>query len=226
MKRALFLVGILAALLLAADSGHAFILDGPQILDDWTQRVVSGNFTSTTGGSQMELDVSGDEGEAVGIRYKEFTNAIGIMARFNVSSFSGYMVVGLGRYLGTTASGNLIQAQIYLDTWSGYNRIYYRVREQTPDLQTTVRTLASGFLGDHSGGLWEIGENVILAFARLGNDIYFYTPGNGAYVIIRPFENMGAISDSDYPPSIFGHAPAGEENYATVVVSGVNIVYP
>ena len=219
-------MGILAVVLLAVNNLHAFTFDGPQTLDDWTEYVVSGNFTSTTSGTQMQLDVSGSEGEANGIRYKEFSNAIGVMATFNVSSLGGYMVAGLGRNLGSTAAGNLIQAQIYLDTWSGYNRIYYRVRERTPDLQTIIRTLAEGNLGAHSGGLWTVGQDVTLAFARLGNDIYFYTPGNGAFVIVRPFETMGAVSDTDHPHYILGYTSSGAENYFTATVSQVNMVYP
>jgi len=223
MKRVLFLMGILAVVLLAVNNLHAFTLDGPQTLDDWTEYVLSGNFTSTTSGTQMQLDVSGSEGVANGIRYKEFSNAIGVIATFNVSSLGGYMVAGLGRNLGSTAAGNLIQAQIYLDTWSGYNRICYRVRERTTDRQI-IRTLAFGFLGDSSGGLWTVGQNVTLGFARLGNDIYFYTPGNGAFVIVRPFEAMGTVSDQSH--YIFGYAPSGAENYFTATVSQVYIVYP
>ncbi len=218
-------MGILAVVLLAVNNLHAFTFDGPQTLDDWTEDVSSGNFTSTTSGTQMQLDVSGSEGAAEGIRYKEFSNAIGVMATFNVSSLGGYMLVGLGRYLGSTAADNLIQAQIYLDTWGGYNRIHYRVRERTTDYQT-IRTLAEGNLGATSGVLWTIGQNVTLAFARLGNDIYFYTPGNGAYVIVRPFETMGAVSDSDHPHYIMGYASSGEEDYFTATVSKVNMVYP
>ena len=216
-------MGILAVVLLAVNNLHAFTFDGHQTLDDWTEIVFSGNFTSTTSGTQMQLDVSGSEGVANGTRYKVFSDAIGVMATFNVSSLGGYMVAGLGRSLGSTAAGNEIQAQIYLDTWSGYNRVYYRVRERTPDL-TYIRTLAEGHLGIHSGGLWTVGQDVILAFARLGNDIYFYTPGNGAYVIVRPFETMGAVSDTSH--YIFGYTSSGAENYFTATVSRVNMVHP
>jgi len=222
MKRVLFLMGILAVVLLAVNNLHAFTLAGPQTLDDWTEYFVLGNFTSTTSGTQMQLVVNGSQGEAYGVRYKEFSNAIGVMATFNVSSLGDDMAVGLGRNLGSTAAGNLIQAQIFLDTWGTSKRIYYRVRERTTDYQT-IRTLACGYLGDHSGG-WTVGQNVTLAFARMGNDIYFYTPGNGAYVIVRPFETMGTVSDLS--PYIYGWVPSGAENYFTATVSQVYIVYP
>jgi hypothetical protein len=227
MKRVFFMMGILAVVLLAANNLHAFTFDGPQALDDWTEAFVTGNFTSTPSGTQMQLVVngSGEQGYGYGIRYKVFSNAIGITATFNVSSLGGYMFVGLGRYLGTTAAGNLIQVQIYLDTWGGYSRICYWVRERTTERET-VRILAEGNLGADSGGLWTVGQNVTLAFARLGNDIYFYTPGNGAYVIVRPFETMGAVSDSDHPHYILGYTSFGEENYFTATVSEVSIVYP
>lgn len=216
-------MGILAVVLLAVNNLHAFTLDGPQTLDDWTEDYVVGNFTSTTSGTQMQLDVSGSEGVANGIRYKEFSNAIGVLATFNVSSLGGDMVVGLGQYVGTTAAGNLIRARIYLDIFDTSKRIAYSVEERTTDFQW-IRTLAYGFVGNYSGG-WTVGQDVTLAFARLGDDIYFYTPGSGAYVIVRPFEAMGTISDDSFH-YITSWAASGAENYFTATVSQVNMVYP
>lgn len=221
MKRVLFLMGIFAVVLLAVNNLHAFTLDGPQALDDWTENVFSGNFTSTTSGTQMQIEVNGSQVQGFGARVKKFSNGIGILATFNVSSVGVNMGVGLGWYLGSTAEGNLIHAAIWLQDWDGEKRITYQVSERTTDFQT-IRTVSYGFLGHWFGG-WTVDQNVTFGLARQGDDIYFYTPDNGAYVIVRPFQTMGI---PDYPFGIWGQAPSGEENYCTATVSQVYIVYP
>jgi len=68
MKRVLFLMGILAVVLLAVNNLYAFTFDGPQTLDDWTEAFVTGNFTSTPSGTQMQVVVNGSGGTRLRIR--------------------------------------------------------------------------------------------------------------------------------------------------------------
>jgi len=67
---------------------------------------------------------------AYGLRSMDFTDSVGAMATFNVSTVEGDDVnMGISQIIGYTSTGTWILATIELDTFSGNNRIRYQVRE-------------------------------------------------------------------------------------------------
>ena len=225
MKTKLMISVLAAALVLfAASSAMAISFSGPQLLDDWPDNVISGNYTSTVSGTQMQMSVVGTvESSAFGDRRMGFTDSIGAMATYNVSSVEGNNVnMGISQIIGYTSTGTWILATIGLDTFSGDYRIRYRVREYDSTTGKVTKTWAAGFLGGFSGG-WKVGEDVTVAFGRLGNQIYFYSPSKQLYAIIQPFDFAGVLSG---PAILWGWADAKNGNSMTATISNVMIIYP
>ena len=189
-------------------------------LSDWEENIWQGNVSLIPDGTKLNVSVEGSAGEAWRSRDKYFPNALGVMAQVNVSDVSGYCNVGLRKYLGTTAADTRILAEIMLEQYDGEKRIYYRIRER--DAQgKTIRLIAGGALGDWDG-TWSPRQNITIALALIGDEIWFYTPGNGAFVKVLPFESMG-IFESDV--QIYGYARDGVTNSLNAVVSDVAILY-
>ena len=220
-----FAVSVLVAVLVlfATNSAMAFSFSEPQVLDDWPENVYSGNFTSQVSGTQMQMSVVGtDAAKAYGDRRLDFTDSIGAMATFNVSSVEGNNVnMGISQIIGYTSTGNGILAEVGLDTFSGTYRIKYAVYEYSPS-EVREKTLAVGYLGGYSGG-WEIGKDVTIAFGRLGTQIYFYSPGKDAFAIVEPFDFAGVLSGTAI---IWGWTDAKNGNSMTATISNVIIIYP
>jgi hypothetical protein len=189
-------------------------------LSDWEESIWQGNISLIPDGTILNVSADGSAGEAWRARHKYFSEAVGVMANVNVSGVSGNSSVGLRKYLGTTAAGTQILAEILLEQWDGKKRIYTRVRERD-DQGNTIKQIAGGALGDWDG-TWSPGQNISIALARIGDEIWFYTPGNGAFVKVMPFESMGTM-ESDV--QIYGWAQEGATNSLNAVVSDVTILY-
>jgi hypothetical protein len=209
----------------AVNLAFAVSFSEPQNLDDWTENIYSGSFSTQVSGTVMQMSVVGsDANQAFGDRRKDFADSIGGWATFNVSSFEGNNVnMGISQILGYTSKGTGILAEIGLDTFGGDKRIRYRVREYDFSASTFIKTWAVGFLGDFSGA-WEIGENVTIAFGRLGTQIYFYSPSKALYTIIQPFDFAGVQNGA--PLIIWGWADKSNGNSMTATISNVLSIYP
>ncbi len=189
-------------------------------LSDWGEYIWQGNISLIPSGTSLNVTADGSAGEAWKARYKVFPDAVGVLAKVNVSGVSGVSNVGLRKYLGTTAADTLILAEIMVEQYDGQKRIYYRVRERD-DQGNTIKQIAGGALGDWDG-TWSTGQNITIALARILDEIWFYTPGNGAFVKVAPFETMGPL-DSDV--QIYGYASDGDTNSVNATVSDVTILY-
>lgn len=229
MMKSRFVVSVLVAVLVlfATNSAMAISFSEPQLLDDWPETVVSGGFMSEVSGTQMQMSVAGtDTGITLGNRQADFTGSVGAMATYNVSSVAAVegsdVIMGLSQFIGYTSTGNGIVAQIGLETWSGQNRIWYQVQEFDFSTQTFKERLGTGVLGDWSGG-WKTNEDVTVAFARIGNQIYFYSPSKKIFTIIQPLDFADILSG---PVRLWGWATANNTNSMTATISNVLIIYP
>jgi len=217
MKAKQFYSIILAVALVLSFSSQVLAAED---LSDWEEYIWQGNISLIPDGTNLNVSADGSTVEAWGKRYKNFPDAVGVLANVNVSGVSGYINVGLRKYLGTTAADTRILAELMLEQWEGNKRIYYRVRERD-DQGNTIKQIAAGALGDWDG-TWSPGQNITIALARIGDEIWFYTPGNGAFVKVMPFESMGTMESE---VEIYGAAREGATNSVNAVVSDVTILY-
>ena len=223
-SRSAILVLVTALVLFATNSAMALYFSEPQVLDDWPDNVISGDYTSEVSGTEMQMSVVGADGnQAYGDRRMDFTDSVGAMATYNVSSVEGNNVnMGISQIIGYTSTGTWILVTIDLDTFSGNNRIRYRVREYDSTTSKVVNEWANGYLGGYSGG-WNVGEDVSIAFVRIGTQIYFYSPSKDVFAIIQPLDFAGFLSG---PVILFGWADTKSGNSMTATISNVMILYP
>ena len=150
---------------------------------------------------------------------KDIPGDVGILAEISVSEMEGNDTwCGLAKTVGTTASGNYIQALIDAMQFDLWKMLRYRVRELDSSDSTEVKVMVYGYLGNYKDG-WSIGENLLVGLAHLGDDIYFYTPTNGAFVKVQMFEGMGAMETTT---RIYVWAGSGA-NSVQAAVSNVEI---
>lgn len=217
-KKLGFVFCLLMACLFAVNANAA------ENLSDWTQEKYSGNVQFIPSGTSVSLDVSSTAIEpGWGNMNKYFPGATGMLATVNCSQAKGNTEVTLWKYVGTTASGNLIQAVLTVEQNDGKRFINYMVRERDRS-HTFVRMIASGYLG-YFEGAWSEGEDITIGFSRLGNEIWFYTPGNGAFVKVAPFENMGSVGTEYSNCYIAVWVAAGGYSTVSATVSNVSILY-
>jgi hypothetical protein len=153
---------------------------------------------------------------------KYFEGATGMLATVNISKAEGtWVYVNLWKYVGATSTGNLIQAAVSVLKTSGSHEIYYIVRERDQDNNIT-KILAKGYLGSD---LWSEGQDVAIGFSRIENEIWFYTPGNGAFVKVDPFEQMDDVGTEFANCFIATWANDGADNTISGTVSDVQILY-
>jgi len=223
-SRSAILVLVAALVLFVTNSAMALYFSEPQVLDDWPDNVISGDYSSQVSGTQMQMSVVGADGNrAYGDRRMAFTDSVGAMATYNVSSVEGDNVnMGMSQIIGYTSTGTWILATIELDTFAGDNRIRYLVREYDPSTSQTIKTWSVGNLGGYSGG-WKINENVTIAFGRIGTQIYFYSPSMDVFAIIQPLDFAGFLSG---PVILFGWTDTKSGNSMTATISNVMILYP
>jgi hypothetical protein len=218
-KISLFTKGILVSLCAVAMMGaFALSAQAAENLDDWEVQIASGNPRLTPHGTAVEVSANGAGGTEQGNLVIDITGDVGVLAEINVSKMEGNdAICGLSKFLGTTPSGTYIQALIDVSQFEQWNTIRYRVREMDSNF-AEVRVLVYGYLGNYKDG-WSIGGNALIGLARLGDDIYFATPANGAFVKVQTFEGMG---DMDATTRIYVWAGSGA-NSIQATVSNVEL---
>ena len=193
-------------------------------LNDWTEEIYSGSVQFTPNITSVSVSASGTSVEAGwGNINKYFDGATGMLATVNCSEANGTGEVSIWRYVGSTSTGNMIQAIISIKQDDGIRYISYVVRERDQS-HSLIRVLAFGYLGGY-GGTWSEGQDITIGFSRLGNEIWFYTPGNGAFVKVQPFENMGRVGTVNSNCFIATWVADGSENSVDATVSNVQILY-
>ena len=219
MKR---LIGFIVAL------GMVFIFGNVSIaaenLDDWKEEIYSGSVQFTPNGTSVRVSASGTSVEnGWGNINKYFDGATGMLATVNCSEANGTTAVSIWKYVGATSTGNMIQAILTVNQYNGKRYIYYIVRERNQS-HIFIKMLASGYLGA-SEGTWSEGQDITIGFSRIGNEIWFYTQENGAFVKVQPFANMGSVSTPYANCFVATSVGSGEENSLNATVSNVQILY-
>ena len=208
MKNFLVLASFCFILLLA--SGSAFAGEN---LEGWSEYVESGTVSFTPSGEKLAFSLEDDPAilQAWGKWDKNFPGVYGVMATFKVDSYTGSDVaIGLRKYVGltntgpfSTNNGNPIQARLNLHIWENNFRISYQVRERTPT-GTVVQYFAKGVLGAYEDA-WKLGDQVTIGLAVVGQDIYFYTPGVGAFTKVQLLDGMSPITSQYSKVEIEGY---------------------
>lgn len=199
------------------------VADAGENLNDWTEEIHSGSVQFTPNGTSVSVSASGTSVEAGwGNLNKYFDGATGMLATVNCSEANGTTGVSIWKYVGATSTGNMIQAILQINQSNGKRNIYYVVRERNQS-HTLIRVLSFGYLGA-SEGTWSEGQDITIGFSRIGNEIWFYTPGNGAFVKVQPFENMGSVSTANSNCFMGTWVASGSENSLDATVSNVQIL--
>ncbi|MEZ4529293.1 MAG: hypothetical protein R2941_25570, partial [Desulfobacterales bacterium] len=150
-------------------------------LADWKAYVWQGNVAMSHSGTALSVSADGGSKVAMGRIYKNFPNAVGMFASVNVPQSSGENGVGIRRNIGKAADGSRVMAELYLNEYGGDKRIQYNIRKRDSN-GNTLKVYARGYLGNFFDG-WESGQNVLIAFARVGDEVWFYTPQNNAGLV-------------------------------------------
>ena len=200
------------------------VVDAAENLNDWTEEIYSGSIEFTPDGTTVRVSANGTSVESGWGNINEyFDGATGMLATVNFSEAIGATEVSIWKYVGATSTGNMIQAILsVVKQDNGKRCIKYVVRERDQK-HTFVKVLAYGYLGG-SDGTWSEGQDITVGFSRLGNEIWFYTPGNGAFVKIQPFENMGSVGTANSNCFIATWVASGSENRVDATVSNVRIL--
>ena len=218
MKR--FIVGMMALGIICIFGNDA---NAAENLNDWKEEIYSGSVQFTPNGTSVSVSASGTSVEnGWGNINKYFDGATGMLATVNCSEAIGTTEVSIWKYVGATLTGNMIQAVLTIKQYNGKKYIYYVVRERDQS-HSLIRVLAFGYLGAWEG-TWSEGQDITIGFSRIGNEIWFYTPRNGAFVKVQPFENMGSMGSANSNCFIATWVASGSENSLDATVSNVQIL--
>ncbi len=197
-------------------------------LADWKDYVWQGNVTMSHPGTVYTVNANGNNKEAMGRTYKNFPNAVGMSAIVNVSQSSGENGIGIRRNIGKALDGSKVMAELYVNQFEGNKRIQYKIRKRD-DNGNTLKVYARGYMGDFFG-IWETGQNVQIAFARVGDEVWFYTPQNNAglvkILLMEPVQAAETLEDKDKNMEIWAWTQEGSGNTLSATVSDVEILYP
>ncbi len=182
-------------------------------LSDWEIVKKTGTPEMNVSGTTVTFSANGSSGTEHGFIRKTIPGTIGVLGEITVSTIKGDDAsCGFSKILGKLPSGNYVQALVDLTELAGDKTVRYRIRVLDGN-NDVVRVMAYGYLGNTKNG-WSIGKSVLVGLALLGDDIYFYTPGNGAFTKIQPLQAMGSI---DAPTSIFVWAGNGPNSIGATV---------
>ena len=192
-------------------------------LTDWKDYVWQGNVTMSHPGTVLSVSANGTNKVSMGRVYKNFPNAVGMFASVKVSQSSGENGLGIRQNIGKAADGNKVMAELYVNEYGGDKRIQYNIRKRDTD-GNTLKVYARGYLGNFFDG-WELGQTVLIAFARVGDEVWFYTPQNNVGLVkILLMEPVATLADQDM--EIWAWTQNGSGNSISGTVSEVGILYP
>lgn len=184
-------------------------------LEGWSKSVDSGTAEFTASGETVKVSITALDYDGAWAKWsKNFEGAYGAMASVKMDEDTGQenrfsFQLGFRMHLGIKSNGNPVLAQISFLGSNGERRIYYKIRERTPEGKT-VKELAKGYLGD--GSAWEFGEKVVIGQAMIGGELYFYSSKAECIVKIQPISAMDPVSANFSGVEIFGEVDGGEGN--------------
>lgn len=194
-----------------------------EVLNDWSEWS-TGSVLFTKQNTSVNIIASGlSNSFSWGKIDKEFAAAVGVMGDVKVTSITGHAMVGLRKYIGKTKAGNFILAEMYLLKFQEQYGIQFNVRERDQN-DNEIGQLARAYLGDFRLE-WGVNETIRIGFVHQGNEVAFYSPGTGAFVKVKTFENLSPF-DGDSGTGIFSWANSGTENSMSSTVNNINIIYP
>lgn len=192
-------------------------------LGDWKDYIWQGNVTISHPGTVLSMSANGTNKVSMGRIYKYFPDAVGMFASVKVSQSSGENGIGIRQNIGKAADGSKVMAELYLNEYGGDKRIQYNIRKRDAS-GNTLKVYARGYLGNFFDG-WALGQNVLIAFARVGDEIWFYTPQNNVGLVkILLMEPVEMIADQDM--EIWAWTQEGSTHSVSATVSEVGILYP
>jgi hypothetical protein len=221
MKKIIASIIVLAMVFMFAGTALSFSFLPIDDFSDWSEyhELLSNPVIFDSSGPYINIKTDGSIIEAWGKLYKRFSGAIGIMATINVRSVNGNAHVGLQKYLGNWGDNNIL-AEIWVQRYEDRHTIAYRIRECDVNHET-VRVWSLGHFGD-SREEWNEGENVIVALARVEEQILFFCAGYGMIKWVPP-DPMGPI---DSEVEITGWAEEGASNNIDALVVDVKVISP
>ena len=141
----------------------------------WTE-ITSNGVIFDPSGTYLNIGASSTEGSNEGTYSKNFVGDHGVVAKFNISTANSSTntggKIGIKKILGSNMSGQVIQAQLYLEYWDGLHTIKYQVLKLDAENHSQSVPVSGGVLGEMQS--WPLGEDIMLAFAFKNNIIYFY----------------------------------------------------
>ena len=224
MKRNVFVISLLFFSFCFVSVCHALSLVKVEDFSDWERTQLNRNEHSiVVKGGTINYFASGSKGDAYGGIYKIYPGATGILATVNVSEIAGNdLYLGIAKVLGKFPSGNTLYADISVRYYNGFV-IRYRLREKDFPIHT-LRTITEGFFGIACDGVqWELGKDVVLGLALVGNEVWFYTPG---FDLLAKCQITVPITPTDSPIYMGVWSAEGGENQISCTVKDVKIIYP
>lgn len=167
MKKLVVLTFVLLFVCTFANAAEDFNNNG------WSEHL-EGEVTFSPTGTTLGITAS-DSGQYSWGEYSiPYSDALGELATFNITSASGNStLIGLRKYVARNSSGNRIMAEIKIQNWEGNHSIQYRIKERLGDTTTDVQVLARGYFGDFDG-TWSPGEDIQMGIWYNDSVVYFY----------------------------------------------------
>lgn len=109
------------------------------------------------------------------------TDAIGVM--ISVTPAMDVVSYGFARAelhdLGTLADGTQLRAELRAERAGDSYRLQWRIRQFDAEGKEGSRFM-QGYVGGTDSSVWADGDTLILAVARVGNEVWFFSPGRPA----------------------------------------------
>jgi hypothetical protein len=173
-------------------------------------------------GAYAKIQMNGNSGGLWQAIQKKEDGAVGMFGNVWLESADGFAQVGFGNDVGVMLSGNRIRAEIYLERFDKNVSLYFRVLEQKQNASgewEKFRQITSGALGSWHDD-YKVGEAAWMAFARIGSEVWFYTPQNGAIVKCVLLEEFLPIQE---PFQVFGWTDTGDGNSVEATIWDVTL---
>ncbi|MGD9973270.1 MAG: hypothetical protein AB7S77_09440 [Desulfatirhabdiaceae bacterium] len=155
--------------------------------------------------------------------YKTGSNDVtGMWATLQVDEIAGRSKLGIQGSFGLIGNSK-IQVQLYLEQYDNYKSIRYTIL--SIDLYTGSWAYVSlGAIGDWKNS-WLPGDQISVAFAIFGNEIWIYADGYPQLMKVQMLDEITPYNDFGYPAAFFW-TDAGSGNSISGSVSDIFLIYP
>ena len=220
-------IGFLAILIIAGWTVCATAMESAPItsFDSTWQTWSQGCNTPpiNTDDATINIQTQGSDTGCSGMFYKTATNNVtGMWATLQVDEIAGRSKLGIQGSFGLIANSK-IQAQLFLEQYDKHKSIRYTIK--SIDLCTGSSVyLSMGTIGDWNNS-WLPGDQISVAFAIIGNEIWIYADGYPQLMKIQMMDEIIPYNDFGYPAAFFW-TDEGSENSISGNVSNIFLIYP